>query len=109
VLFQQNKQIGILYLRVETWWRRVGGCLWWRRWSEPGEAVHGYIAFTNGAFDDFVEDADTLADESEDWRCGRFPYRGGALHVRWLDDAGSRQARTDTFGLEENPDLDRLH
>jgi hypothetical protein len=109
VLFRQNEQVGVLYLRVGTWWQQVGGHLWWRRWSEPREQVEGYLAFTGGEFDDFVEDLPTLGDELADWRMGRFLYRGELLHVTWLDDATSQQTRIDTFGLDPNPDVDRLH
>lgn len=108
-LFADDERFGTLYLRVETWWTQLGGHLWWRRWSEPHEAVHGYIAYATGCFDDFVEDLDTLADELEEWGRGRFPLRGEKLHIEWLDDAASRQARLDVFGLDENPDVDRAH
>jgi hypothetical protein len=56
---------------------------------------------TFGGFDDFVEDANTVADELNDWQDGRFPYRGEVLQVSWLDNDGSRDARIATFGLDE--------
>ncbi|GLI00254.1 hypothetical protein Pa4123_55300 [Phytohabitans aurantiacus] len=108
-LFRQDEQVGVLYLRIGTWSQQVGGHLWWRRWSEPREQAEGYLAFTAGGFDDFVEDLQTLGDELADWGMGRFLYRGELLHVTWLDDATSRQTRVDTFGLDPNPAVDRLH
>jgi hypothetical protein len=104
-LFDDDQQIGVLYLRVETWWTHASGHLWWRRWSGPWEAVHSYIAYANGRFDDFVEDLDTVADELHDWGRGRFLLRGECLEVEWLDDAASRQARTDVFGLDGTPEI----
>ncbi|WP_229068925.1 hypothetical protein [Actinoplanes sp. DH11] len=97
---------GLLYLRFDTYWHRLGGNLWWRRWSEPRELVTGYVAVSHGGFDDFVQDAATLADELEHWRRGLFPYRGEMLDVEWLDDAGSRRARDITFALDEGSGLD---
>ncbi|GIE85475.1 hypothetical protein [Actinoplanes regularis] len=101
LLSAEGDDFGIIYLRIETCWWQTGGRLWWRRWSEPREQVHGYIVLTSGGFDDFVEDADTIADELDSWQDGRFPYRDEVLQVRWLDDEGSRHARVATFGLDE--------
>ncbi|GAA4609765.1 hypothetical protein GCM10023107_93310 [Actinoplanes octamycinicus] len=100
VLADQGEPFGVLYLRFDTSWRQLGGHLWWRRWSEPREHVTGYLALNDGGFDDFVEDADTVAEELEYWDRGRFPYRGLLLTVEWLDDEGSRRARSDAFGLD---------
>lgn len=101
VLFQDGNEFGVVYLRVETFRWQTGGHLWWRSWSKPGEQIQGFIEFTNGRFDDFVEDADTLAEEIGDWQRGRFPYRGEVLRVSWLDDEESRRVRTAVFGLDE--------
>ncbi|GIF04734.1 hypothetical protein [Actinoplanes siamensis] len=100
-LFDQGEQIGVVYLRIDTFWRQTGGHLWWRRWSEPSEQVQGYIEFNGGGFDDFYQDAGTMVAEIGDWGHGRFPYRGEALQVRWLDDEESRQVRVSTFGLDD--------
>jgi hypothetical protein len=81
----------------------AGGHLWWRRWSEPDEQVHGYIEFTNGGFDDFVADAETLAEEIGDWQRGRFPYRGEVLRVSWLDDDASRRLWVTFLGRDDVP------
>jgi len=62
----------------------------------------GYIELTSGRFDDFVEDAGTVADEIGDWQRGDFPYRGEVLRVNWLDDEESRRVRA-VFGLDEDP------
>ncbi|BAL89735.1 hypothetical protein AMIS_45150 [Actinoplanes missouriensis 431] len=100
VLADQGEPFGVLYLRFDTCWSQRGGHLWWRRWSEPREQVTGYFALHYGGFDDFVEDADTFVEELDDWDRGLFPYRGLILTVKWLDDEGSRRARSDTFGLD---------
>ncbi|BCJ39605.1 hypothetical protein GCM10010168_79400 [Actinoplanes ianthinogenes] len=100
VLANRGEPFGVLYLRLDTSWRHLGGHLWWRRWSEPREHVTGYLALNDGGFDDFVEDATTVAEELEHWDRGRLPYRGLLLTVEWLDDEGSRRARSNTFGLD---------
>jgi hypothetical protein len=89
-----------LYIRVETRCTQVGGHLWWRRWSEPAEGVHGFLVDAGGGFDDFVIGAEALGDELADWNQGRFLYRGETLQVSWLDDDASQRARVQTFGLD---------
>ncbi|MEU8817972.1 hypothetical protein [Actinoplanes sp. NPDC048796] len=101
VLFDEGEQVGLLFLRVESFWWQVGGHLWWRRWSGPGETVYGYLEFSHGGFDDFVEDLDAVADELDDWRDGRFEYGGETYTVRWLDEEESRHVRVTTFKLGE--------
>jgi hypothetical protein len=99
-LADQGEPFGVIYLRFDTCWWQLGGHLWWRRWSEPREQVTGYLALNYGGFDDFVEDADTVVEELGNWDRGVFPYRGLLLTVEWLDDEGSRRARSATFGLD---------
>ncbi|MEU4689979.1 hypothetical protein [Actinoplanes sp. NPDC023714] len=92
-LSHDGEPFGVLHLRFETYWRILGGHLWWRRWSEPREQVDGYIALAHGGFDDFTQDTETIAGELELWSRGLFRYRGLLLTVAWLDDEASRLAR----------------
>ena len=100
ILFRGTDQVATLYIRVETWCTQVGGHLWWRRWSEPAEGVHGFLVDAGGGFDDFVIGAEALGDELADWNQGRFLCRGETLQVSWLDDDASQRARVQTFGLD---------
>ncbi|GII26524.1 hypothetical protein [Planosporangium mesophilum] len=99
-LFRGADQVGAVYIRVETWWTEIGGRLWWRRWSEPEEGVHGFLVDKGGAITDFLLDAEHLDDELADWNQGRFMYRGEVLHVSWLDDDASQRVRVETLGLD---------
>jgi hypothetical protein len=102
LLFRGDDQVAALYVRVEAWWRQVGGFLWWRKWSAPTEGLTGFLQLADGDFDDFVIfDADELADELAAWNSDRFAYRGETLRVRWLDDAASRSLRAEVFGLDD--------
>ncbi len=100
-LSEEGEDFGVVYLRMDVLWWQTGGRLWWRKWSAPREAVHGYIVFAGGGFDDFFQEADALVDKLDDWQAGRFPYRGEILRVRWLDDEESRYVRDVTLGLDE--------
>ena len=56
-----------LFLRMETYWTRTSGHLWWRQWSEPYEVPHGYMMFADGGFDDWLVGRDLLDEELADW------------------------------------------
>lgn len=94
-----GREVGRLYLQVMREWTQVGGALWWRRWSPPHEAVHGFVLI-DGQFSDWVMQADELEDAIRDWDSGRDRYTGTTYGVRWLDDDASAVVRAEDFGLD---------
>ena len=100
VLTRDGSLVATMYLRGEVWWQRTGGHLWWRRWSSPDEAVHGFMVLADGSFTDWVNPVDDLTDELEDWAAGMFTWLGEQLQVTWQDDQESAKTRDQVFGLD---------
>lgn len=94
-----GRDVGLLYLQVMSEWTQVGGALWWRRWSPPHEAVHGFV-LVGDQFGDWVMGADELDDTIREWESGIDTYMGTTYGVRWLDDEASAVVRVDDFGLD---------
>ena len=78
---------------------QLGGALWWRRWSEPYEAVHGFMLLDD-QFSDWVASGDELEENLREWGAGRFVYVGKTYRVHWLSDEDSAVVRVDDFGLD---------
>jgi hypothetical protein len=100
MLYRGSDHYGYVYIRTETYIRRRGGHLWWRAWDTGREVPAGFMVLTDGTFDDFIVGSEHLHDEVSDWDSGRFPYRGEAFRVVWLDDDRSARVRADVFGLD---------
>ena len=88
-----------LFVRVQVYWTQAAGHLWWRRWSEPFEVLHGYMAFTDGRFDDWLVGREEFDEDLGDWSRSKLRYGGELLDVEWLDDTASRHVRDEVFGL----------
>ena len=84
---------------MQVYWTQAAGHLWWRRWSEPFEVLHGYMAFTDGRFDDWLVGREEFDEDLGDWSRSKLRYGGELLDVEWLDDTASRHVRDEVFGL----------
>lgn len=94
VLRDEEGVFATIYVRVETYWRRVGGHLWWRRWADPHEVLIGVMDFEHdGMHTDWLTGPEHLDEELEDWGSGRFRYVGETYRLEWLDDEATRQVR----------------
>lgn len=84
--------VGEVYLQPVVYWTSRG-LLWWRRWTDPDEIVHGFLFYADGRFDDFYAFGDGLEEDLRLWPSGTFRLHGEDLQVFWLDDKASRALR----------------
>lgn len=91
LLYRGDVQIGHVF--VETAWHVVqtGGRFWWRRWSEPTEAVQIYTVLDSAATDS-VETPGAFDELLAQWSAGELEFNGEVLRLRWLSDRDSRLA-----------------
>ncbi len=94
---ESGDRIGTMFLRVEQW-SDVRGALFWKRFSNRREILHGYFLSTTGDFDDFLDDG-LDDDQLNDWSRGHFRWRGKVARIDWADTNKSLQIRDRTFGL----------
>ena len=82
LLHRGSALAGKLLVETEPYWEQVGGHLWWRRWSEAHEAVHGWLNLVDGDLrTDFLLVGEDLDEEVAAWRQGRFRHAGEVLAV----------------------------
>ncbi|MBH5333276.1 hypothetical protein IHE55_00040 [Streptomyces pactum] len=89
-LMNGDEQIGVLVIRVTTWWWKEGP-FWRRRWGNPRELPEWALSRVGTApqlpdFDDGVISADELDEELADWAAGNFRLRGQQLGLAWLGE-----------------------
>jgi len=89
---QDGTPVAEIYLQTEVHWKSVGGL--GRVWLNPSEAIHGYEAFADGTFTDFVLIASDLTDEIHRWNEGTWTLDGDVMKVQWLDDEATEAYRT---------------
>lgn len=74
ILIADGEVTATLSVRVETWWTRRSGYLWWKRWSQPFELPHGYMRFVDGSFDDWIVGENELDEDLRDWARNKLRY-----------------------------------
>ncbi|MEV7282408.1 hypothetical protein [Streptomyces sp. NPDC093111] len=94
-LMDGDEQIGVLVIRVTTWWWREGP-FWRRRWGNPQELPEWALSCVAPTqqlpdFDDGIISADALDEELTDWSEGIFRLRGQQFSLAWLgeEEAGA--------------------
>ncbi|WP_190155857.1 hypothetical protein [Streptomyces litmocidini] len=92
-----DEQIGVLVIRVTTWWWREGPFRR-RRWGNPQELPEWALSCTDPAqqlpdLDDGIISAGELDEELADWSAGIFRLRGRQFGLVWLgeEEAGAAQ------------------
>lgn len=107
--------IAHIALEVEAWWTQEGGHLWWRKWSNGEEVVHGHWRGADGRDGDWLlRPRDAISHRFlTDLRSGRYIVRnydapgtasdGGAVitsehEVRWLEEPERSDARRKVLG-----------
>ncbi|WP_371614268.1 hypothetical protein [Streptomyces sp. NBC_00454] len=85
-----NEQIGVLVIRVTTWWTREGP-FWRRRWVNPRELPEWALSGVGPAqqvpdFDDGIIFDEDLDEELADWAAGIFRLRGQQFGLAWLGE-----------------------
>ncbi|GAA1121692.1 hypothetical protein [Citricoccus alkalitolerans] len=92
---------GLIYINVSVICTRLGGHLWWRRWSAPQEFVMLFVDCPDGLFDDAWLDGEDLMSEIDTWQRGEFhghPYRDDEptwYRLEWLNDEESARVRAE--------------
>ncbi|MGO4958426.1 hypothetical protein ACTQ49_14365 [Luteococcus sp. Sow4_B9] len=94
----QGRVIATMLLDGEEWVRQLGGHLWWRRWSQPQETLHGYLVFPDGTFSDWVDQPEDLHPTLGLLLDNRFEWRSPTYLVRWLKGHEVAAARASFFG-----------
>lgn len=85
-----DEQIGVLVIRVTTWWWREGP-FWRRRWVNPQELPEWALSRVGPTqqlpdFDDGIVSAEELDGELADWAAGIFRLGGQQFGLDWLDE-----------------------
>jgi hypothetical protein len=95
-LFREDKEVGLILVRVEAYTEQVGGFLWWRRWKPSWDALWLWLIVDEQFSDTWMTDG--LDDELGAFDEGRFSYCGEMLAVRWTDEEESAALRASAFG-----------
>jgi hypothetical protein len=82
----------VLYCRVDTEWTRLGGHLWWRRWSAPRYRLEQHW-LEDGESNNFVTSGEALERALDDLDRGLYVLQGESWRVQWLDEHDSRAFR----------------
>ncbi|MFF3624895.1 hypothetical protein [Streptomyces sp. NPDC002467] len=95
-LMDGDEQIGLLVIRVTTWWWREGP-FWRRRWVNPKELPEWALAHVGPAqqlaeFDDGIVLTEDLDEELADWAAGTFRLRGRQFRLDWLGEEEAHAA-----------------
>jgi hypothetical protein len=93
ILTAGDVEVGTVVVAAETWWTRVGGHLWWSRWSAPQEVLRGSVRWADGQVADRLSAGEQLEDDLREWPAGRFTHAGTAYRVVWLDEEESARVR----------------
>jgi hypothetical protein len=91
----RGERVGYVIVIARTYWSRVGGRLWWRRWGNP--AVGADVAFftKNAEPDTWDLIGDDLDSALDSWAIGQLTRGNTTFSVEWLSvEAG------DKVGLE---------
>lgn len=88
----------LIFLAVETHWERVGGHLWWSRWSAPREVIRAVLQDEAGRATSWVISGEDLETAYRDWRAGTFRHGGQTRPVVWLDQEDSARIREELLG-----------
>ncbi|MFF0559452.1 hypothetical protein [Streptomyces sp. NPDC004266] len=85
-----DEQIGVLVIRVTTWWWGEGP-FWRRRWSNPQELPEWASSCVDPLqqlpdFDDGIISADQLDEELANWSEGILRLLGRQFSVAWLGE-----------------------
>lgn len=93
---------GWVFVRPWVTARKVGGYLWWQRWSPQSEVSAGYVVMDDDDMpDDWVDQPEDVARELANWSTDRFRWRGVEYFVSWVTADESRRVRDDVFQLGE--------
>ncbi|MDP9444461.1 MAG: hypothetical protein M3P83_09000 [Actinomycetota bacterium] len=96
-LYRDERELGFVLVRVQSYCEQVGGHLWWRRWSSPEDALDPWTII-DGTLSDSWLPADAIDDELADYDAGRFDYYAELLCVTWTDPDESERLREQHFG-----------
>lgn len=88
----------MVLLTVETHWERVGGHLWWSRWSAPREAIRVVLHDEGAQTTHWVIWGADLDTAIRDWREGYLRHGGQTRPVVWLDERESARIREELLG-----------
>lgn len=84
---------GRFYVQPDGVAHKIGGHLWWTRWSPPQEMVALWVETADGYDTDAWILPDDLHDELSAWDREEFQFLGETYQLTWLDDSTTQSIR----------------
>lgn len=83
VLTVDGARVGEVLLRRQVFTPRIGGLLWWSRWSDPLETIEEWVALDDGRDEDALILPEHLDVLIEQWASGTVEALGQKFRVEW--------------------------
>lgn len=99
-LYRNEKEVGLLLVRVDVRATPVSGHWWWTKWSPTYDSPWEWVIL-DGQFSDHVVGRDGAERALQNYAVGRFMLYGETLRVEWTTLDESFRLRQEAFGADD--------